>query len=86
MTTVAANSFNGWAPNALNTQLPPGDSLPLAANQQFGQGQILMFNASGDMDISRPQQHPSSVAKSAAHRQIILKERLTANPRCSASA
>lgn len=52
MTTVAANSFNGWGPRSLATQLPTGDSLPLAASQQFGTGQILMFNASGDMVVT----------------------------------
>lgn len=50
MTTAA--STNGWAPEGAGTQLPPGDNLPLAASQQAGLGQILMYDASGNVILA----------------------------------
>ncbi len=41
------SSTSPWAREGNTTQLPPGGTLPLAANEKGGQGQLLAFNASG---------------------------------------
>lgn len=52
---MTASSTNGWGPNGNSTQLPPGATLPLTGDGSTvvgGQGQILVFNASGDMQAA----------------------------------
>ncbi len=52
---MTASSTNGWGPNGTSTQLPPGAILPLTGDGSTvvgGQGQILVFNASGDMQAA----------------------------------
>lgn len=50
--TVTAASTNGWGTIGLGTQLPAGDTLPLQASAQAGQGQAVFFNASGDVALN----------------------------------
>jgi hypothetical protein len=50
--TATASSSNGWAPVALNTQLPGGDTIPQQASVQAGMGQAVFFNASGHAAIN----------------------------------
>lgn len=52
---MTASSTNGWGPNGTSTQLPPGATLPLTGDGSTvvgGQGQILVYNASGDMQAA----------------------------------
>lgn len=50
--TATASSQNGWAPIQPGTQLPSGDTVPLAASAQAGQGQAVYFDANGDVALN----------------------------------
>jgi hypothetical protein len=44
---VTAQNTNGWAPEGLTSQLPPGAQVPLQASAQVGRGQLATYDANG---------------------------------------
>lgn len=50
--TATVNYFNGWAPIQPGTQLPSGNTVPLAASAQSGQGQAVYYDASGNVALN----------------------------------
>ena len=50
--SAVPNYFNGWAPIGPSTQLPSGDTLPLAASSQAGQGNAVYFDAAGNVALN----------------------------------